>query len=69
MASAHVRIFRAIYCFAAMPAVTLLATVFVNPDFQIEIFTGYLYTGSAVIAVAAGAAWFVSGLIDAFGKA
>lgn len=66
MTTTHVRVFRAIYCFAAMPAVLLMATVFVDPEFQIEIFTGYLYTGTAVLAVGAGAAWFVSGLIDAF---
>lgn len=64
MMTMHTRVFGAFAALTACPSVTLLSVLALNPDFPIAIYTGWLFTHSALICVGFGVATLVSGICD-----
>lgn len=64
--STNTKVFATLAGLMAMPSVALLSTLAINPDFPIAVYTGYLFTQSALVCAASFAAAIISSVCDLF---
>lgn len=66
MATPQTKVFATLSALSALPSVTLLATLAIDPDFPIAFYTGIAFTHSALVCVAAIVATAISAVCDLF---